>query len=1001
MSPGIIGVAMAKINVRARAVDLLGRQQVAGIPTAISELFKNAHDAYAKRVEVDYYRKQGLLILRDDGVGMGRSDFEQRWLTIGTESKAEGVGIAPPPIDPDQPLRPIMGEKGIGRLAISLIGTQVLIMTRPKLTRPENTTVAFLNWSIFGLLGVDLAEIDIPIIELPRAQLPSANDIEAMIDQVRANVDRLCGSDKVARNRIQDELSKFTADPAALAGSIPTGPDLRERHGTQFWIQPTSDLLADDIDGMNKKDKATPFEKVLLGFSNTMTPEHTHPPVEPRFRDHLGGNLLEERIAEDNFFTPDEFRSADHHVHGSFDTRGQFSGTIQIYGGSPVKYQVRWPNQRLEDTGCGPFAINFAYVQGVYNDSRLPRSDWENVTAKLNKIGGLYIYRDGIRILPYGDSDYDFLDIENRRTKSAGYYFFSYRRIFGVVEITRERNHALVEKAGREGFQENKAYRQFKSILENFFIQTAADFFRKEGVQADAFIEEKTRIDREKELLERRKKQITGRREDLKQALNVFFERVNERWFHAKISDVIDAAEVQYESASAQELSIESLTASMREARKEIDYFSRAATISKPRGVGLTRELSRLWGRYEVEKRRLEEDLFGPALSRVEELAGAAARRLDLPLNVRQMVVEVLEDLGERERRRTRALQTEVRRNLGDLRERALAVARTGLQTVDSAVKSTLIDFEHLDEESLSNDNLRKIRERLEREISDTAEEQADLLQRLRDQLKAAATPEALEREEVLEALEGELEERRERDLESLQLAQMGMAVGIVHHEFQTVIRSVRSNVRRLQPWAERNEPLRALYNDIDRSYSHLDSYLSLFAPLNRRLSRTKAKIEGSDIYSYVRELLGNRLRRHEIDLDPTPTFLNAEVIDYVSTLFPAFVNLIDNAIYWLNSGEGVVREKGNARVKRITLDYAAAAFVISDTGPGILSADHDAIFESGFSRKPGGSGLGLYITKTLLGQAGYELTLDPYERGRGATFRIQVPSSDLAGVEP
>ena len=45
---------------------MLGRQQIAGIPTAISELFKNAHDAYADRVEVDYYRRDGLFVLRDE-----------------------------------------------------------------------------------------------------------------------------------------------------------------------------------------------------------------------------------------------------------------------------------------------------------------------------------------------------------------------------------------------------------------------------------------------------------------------------------------------------------------------------------------------------------------------------------------------------------------------------------------------------------------------------------------------------------------------------------------------------------------------------------------------------------------------------------------------------------------------------------------------------------------------------------------------------------------------
>ena len=77
---------MTQLRVRARAVDMLGRQQIAGIPTAIHELFKNAHDAYAERVEVDFYRRNRVLVLRDDGYGMTRDDVENRWLTLGTES---------------------------------------------------------------------------------------------------------------------------------------------------------------------------------------------------------------------------------------------------------------------------------------------------------------------------------------------------------------------------------------------------------------------------------------------------------------------------------------------------------------------------------------------------------------------------------------------------------------------------------------------------------------------------------------------------------------------------------------------------------------------------------------------------------------------------------------------------------------------------------------------------------------------------------------------------
>ena len=54
---------------------MLGRQQIAGVPTAISELFKNAHDAYADYAIVDYYRSDRLFILRDDGIGMTEEDF--------------------------------------------------------------------------------------------------------------------------------------------------------------------------------------------------------------------------------------------------------------------------------------------------------------------------------------------------------------------------------------------------------------------------------------------------------------------------------------------------------------------------------------------------------------------------------------------------------------------------------------------------------------------------------------------------------------------------------------------------------------------------------------------------------------------------------------------------------------------------------------------------------------------------------------------------------------
>ncbi len=43
-------MSVQAFQTRARTIDHLGRGQIADCPTAVSELWKNAYDAYAKRV---------------------------------------------------------------------------------------------------------------------------------------------------------------------------------------------------------------------------------------------------------------------------------------------------------------------------------------------------------------------------------------------------------------------------------------------------------------------------------------------------------------------------------------------------------------------------------------------------------------------------------------------------------------------------------------------------------------------------------------------------------------------------------------------------------------------------------------------------------------------------------------------------------------------------------------------------------------------------------------
>lgn len=639
---------MAKFKTRARAVDMLGRQQIAGVPNAISELFKNAHDAYADHAEVDYFRSDGLFVLRDDGLGMTLKDFEDRWLTIGTESKlTSSIGIELPPIDTSKKRRPITGEKGIGRLAIAVIGPQVLVLTRAKRGKKLGDLVAaFLHWGIFEAPGVNLDQIEIPMVSFPGGTLPTSDDINKMVKLVRNNV-----LDLEKRNYLESKLAKrlireldcFDLDLQGLATSLREPSLLGNGSGTHFYILPSTETLISDLDNDIQGQESSKLQKLLLGFSNTMLPDG-RPPISTAFRYWQTDDQSYDIISEQQFFTPDDFKSVDHFIQGEFDKKGQFVGTVSIYGKKKIKHVISYPKGNTEPTSCGAFKIRFGYVQGEKKESKLPPDEWTRMIMKLNRIGGLYIYQNDIRILPYGDFDVDYLGLEKRRTMGAGYYFFSYRRMFGAIELSRENNGALVEKAGREGFQENKAFREFKAILENFFIQLAADFFREGGAHTEIWSETREELNRiaqarKKQELESKRKQ----REFAKQ-LDGFFEVVNSDLLENSVNNVLGSLVKRIELAGQKKDQIALLEAEVS-ATRELEAIKKRLKLDRPRGIGLTRQLKRDWNSYGLEMERLEKQLFTPTQKKIDTTVAEAGERLKLALDQKQRIDLLIQEI--------------------------------------------------------------------------------------------------------------------------------------------------------------------------------------------------------------------------------------------------------------------------------------------------------------------------------------------------------------------
>jgi len=819
-----------------------------------------------------------------------------------------------------------------------------------------------------------------------------------MVREVYENVLSLpSGPDTVGAERIISDLAAFDIDPVKLYARLPEGPTLLgEGSGTHFVIVPAEDTLADDIDTQGGDDAAPPRIKVLVGFANTMTPGHPEPTSAASFRDHLMDGTVRERIAGSVFFSPEEFNQADHHVRGEFDEFGQFRGWVKVYGSEPVEYLLPWPEAKGSALLCGPLSISFAYVQGEARATKLAPEDHARLVAKLNKIGGLYIYRDGIRVLPYGNSDYDFLNIERRRTKSASYYFFSYRRIFGVIDITRDRNPHLVEKAGREGFRENRAYRQLKHLLENFFVQLAGEFFREGGLLADEFLDTRDDLERNELLRRKRARRVRVRRAEFLKRLNRFFEGVHERQPEFLVADVLEGAKRRLDTlargtgAEASDLFLKA-EGSIRTELRQIDH---AYWIPRPHGFGLTRSLRRDWDAYRTERARLEKEVLRPASLDLGRIVSRHATEMGAHVDHRRRLSNVLRTTSRVERRKTVALQRATREELTKLQDRALARAREGLVAVERAVRQTLSNFEATDTSALNDTEFEALRTQLEDGVTTVAELERSNLERLLEQLRIAATDEGLEDAATTDALEEEVEALREKESAELHLAQLGMALSIVHHEFASTIVGVRNSLRRLKPWADVNRALVPVYREIRTNFDHLDGYLSLFTPLDKRLHRKRIRILGTEIEEFLADLFADRLERHDIQMLATDAFRKAGIVGFPSSFYPCFVNLVDNAIFWVGS-------KGQRDKREIRLDAEGESLLVEDSGPGIAARDAEAVFEMGFTRKPGGRGMGLYISRQTLERNGYSLSLDRSPAGAGARFRIAPNTATNAKIEP
>jgi len=659
-----------------------------------------------------------------------------------------------------------------------------------------------------------------------------------------------------------------------------------------------------------------------------------------------------------------------------------------------------------------------AYIQGALSDTKLPPDEHALIMNKLDQLGGLYIYKNDVRILPYGDSDVDFLNIERRRTLGAAYYFFSYRRMFGVIEISRKNNHNLIEKAGREGFIENKAYRQFKEIGENFFMQLAADFFRESGgPKSEIWDTARKELKKLHEAKKKYEKNATAKKNKLIEDLERFFQQIQLGELQREIQLLSDTLERDLKVASEITNPDESSQAFLNaesSARKNLGNLREKYKIVRSKGFAMGK-VRVDWEAYLKEFETLESSLFTPAYERIEEIARNAEIEYNLSVDRRRRLEQALNEIIDDTRKTTSSETRETREILNEVSNKVIELTKNIIVEMEDDVKEVMSEFAKIDISEMDDANLVLERSKLESKIISETERNKEILESIQAQLDNITwtqdeTGDIITSADITEAIEEELISLRERADQDLELSQLGlaigvihhefsgtvksirkMAIGVIHHEFSGTVKSIRKSIRELKAWADLNENLSPLYIDIRANFEHLDGYLTLFTPLNRRLYRKEVEITGNEIKKFIEDIFSERIRRHNIDLESSSTFLKKIIIGYPSTFYPVFVNVIDNAIFWL---------KDQPLPRKIVLDADNMGFSISNNGPEISSRDYEYIFERRFTRKPYGRGLGLYISREVLSKVGYQICVAPSQLEKGVTFRIEPIQNQNQNME-
>jgi two-component system, OmpR family, sensor histidine kinase SenX3 len=219
-----------------------------------------------------------------------------------------------------------------------------------------------------------------------------------------------------------------------------------------------------------------------------------------------------------------------------------------------------------------------------------------------------------------------------------------------------------------------------------------------------------------------------------------------------------------------------------------------------------------------------------------------------------------------------------------------------------------------------------------------------------------------------------------------------------VTHELRTPIASIRLYLETLQSRPvndeQRQEFYRIMLSDADRLQHTVEQVLKAGAARHRSKLQHRAPV---DLAALTRDCVETARQRHHLEAGAVaivsapaegPLVVDGDADD----LRTALLNLLDNAVKYSGTAPKVTVETATPTPETIWVR-------IKDTGVGIPRAQLSRIFNRFYRAqahnfKVKGTGLGLYIVRSIAKRHGGRVFAHSDGEGKGATFTLELPRS-------